>query len=289
MSSLGSPSHASSSDALVYALFGATLLHGLLILGITFDNSATPSSSGQPLKVVLSDPQAQELDYTPDDAVYAAAANRLGSGTERAEDSGGIVMPANAVDALGETDGDAAEEQEQAAEEIPHEQLVTPNEARREVNAPPDAARQTAPARLSARIQFASPKTTFQRRDRLQAEGEIRELEISVSTQASNVAEYMARWKDRVEEVGTLYFPDAARQQGLSGSPLVEVAINADGGLRSIQVVRPSDHPLLDQAALRILRLAAPFAPFPDHLRRDYDSLRFVYEWRFAGGRIISP
>ncbi|MEM9387176.1 MAG: energy transducer TonB [Pseudomonadota bacterium] len=289
MSSLSTGGSASSSDALVWALFVATLLHGLIILGITFDDSSPARSSSQPLKVVLSDPQAEELDYTPDDAVYAAAANRLGSGTERAQDSGGIVMPANAMDALGETDGDADQEQEQAAEQVPQDQLVTPNEAQREINAPPEAAPQPAPARLSARIQFASPTTTFQRRDRLQAEGEIRELEISVSTQASDVAEYMAQWKDRVEEVGTLYFPDAARQQGLSGSPLVEVAISADGGLRSIQVVRPSDHPLLDQAALRILRLAAPFAPFPEHLRRDYDSLRFVYEWRFAGGRIISP
>ncbi len=277
------------SDTMVYALFGATLLHGLIILGITFDDAVIPRSAGTPLRVVLSDPQVQELEQAPEDAIFAAATNRLGSGTPDADDSGGIVMPASAQDALGQTDGDAAEEQEQAEQQVPLEQLVTPNDADREVNAPPDAAPQTDPARLSARIQHASPKTAFQRRNRLQAEGEIRELEISVSTQASDVAAYMARWKDRVEEVGTLYFPDAARQQGLTGAPLVEVAISADGGLRSIQVVRPSEHPVLDQAALRILRLAAPFAPFPEELRRDYDSLRFVYEWRFAGGRLVSP
>jgi protein TonB len=62
---------------------------------------------------------------------------------------------------------------------------------------------------------------------------------------------------------------------------VLEVAIDADGELTDIVVRRSSGHGLLDQAALNILRRAAPFDPFPDELREDYDELRFAYQWQF--------
>ena len=106
---------------------------------------------------------------------------------------------------------------------------------------------------------------------------------VSVDTQEALYAGYLAAWKMRVEQLGTLNFPDAARRAGLAGNPVLEVAIGSDGALREIIVVRSSQQKLLDQAALRILRLAAPFEPFPEELKREYDVLRFVYEWRFIG------
>lgn len=278
-----SPYASHQRDAFVYALFGAALLHGLLILGVTFDHR-TPRPAANPLKVVLTPPSEERRETPPEEAAFSGAADLQESGTPDAAHHGGVVLPAAEQDAAGETDGDAPRQQETASERVPREQLVTPADGERRVHTPPDARPRQDPASIAARIQHASPRTAFQRRDLLQAQGPLRELEISVATRRSDVAAYMAVWKDHVEEVGTLYFPDAARQQRLSGSPVVEVSIGADGGLRSIEVVRPSPHPLLDQAALRILRLAAPFAPFPQALREDYDALRFVYEWRFVGG-----
>ncbi|MEO0975180.1 MAG: hypothetical protein AAFX85_18990, partial [Pseudomonadota bacterium] len=190
-----------NGDALVYALFGATLLHGLVILGLSFDDSTPRTPGAQPLKVVLTDPATPSLEEAPDDAEFAAISAQLGSGIPQAEDSGGIVMPASPQETMGETDGDASEEREVAETEVAHESLVSPNPSERAVDAPPDASRQVDVARLSARLQHASPKTAFQRRDRLQAEGPLRELQISVSTRESVVADYVARWKDRVEEV----------------------------------------------------------------------------------------
>jgi protein TonB len=270
-------------DRLVYTLFGAAVIHGLIILGVTFETAPSRPGDAAPLKVVLV--QADEREMTPEEqAIYLAADNRLGAGNPDADASGGTVTPATPFDASGATDGDDAREREQAEQAVPAEKLVSPADADREVAAPPDASERPDTTTLSARIQHISPQTAFQRRDRLAAEAPERELELSVATRRADVADYVARWKARIEEVGTLYFPDAARQQGLTGSPLLEVAISADGGLRSIEVARPSPHPLLDQAALRILRLAAPFDPFPEPLSREYDSLRFVYEWRFLGG-----
>jgi protein TonB len=113
-----------------------------------------------------------------------------------------------------------------------------------------------------------------------------RVLIVTGRTQESRIAPYLDRWKRKVERIGTLNFPDQARRQRLSGSPTLEVAIRADGTLEAIVVRRSSGEKLLDQAALGILRLAAPFEPFPLEIREEYDVLRFVYEWQFIGGAV---
>ena len=148
----------------------------------------------------------------------------------------------------------------------------------------PDATVQPGALMLEARLMRAAASSNIVASDQgsLHADGP-RERTVSVDTQEALFAGYLAAWKQRVELLGTLNFPDAARRAGLTGNPVLEVAIGADGGLREIVVVRSSQQKLLDQAALRILRLAAPFEPFPEEIRRQYDVLRFVYEWRFIG------
>ena len=82
-------------------------------------------------------------------------------------------------------------------------------------------------------------------------------------------------------------FPDAARRLPDSAGPLLEVVIRADGQLQETRVIRSSGRPELDQAARRIIELAAPYPPFPPELRREADLLRIEAPWRFdPGGRI---
>ncbi len=82
-------------------------------------------------------------------------------------------------------------------------------------------------------------------------------------------------------------FPDAARRLNTSAGPSLEVAIAADGDLREVRIARSSGYAELDEAARRIVKLAAPFPPFPPELRRDFDLLRIATPWRFdPGGRI---
>jgi protein TonB len=107
---------------------------------------------------------------------------------------------------------------------------------------------------------------------------------ISANTRESRIATYLNTWKTRVEQVGTLHFPAVATLTGVDRYPVLEVAINADGRLREVLVRNSSGQRELDQAAMEILRLAAPFEPFPAALRADYDVLRFAYEWRFSEG-----
>ena len=95
-------------------------------------------------------------------------------------------------------------------------------------------------------------------------------------------ARYAEDWRMKIERIGNLNYPQAARDQGLYGRLVLAVDINADGSLRAVRIERGSGHAELDDAATRIVRLAAPFSPFPDEIRRDYEVLTLVRTWTFS-------
>jgi protein TonB len=109
-----------------------------------------------------------------------------------------------------------------------------------------------------------------------------RELITSVNTRESRIAPYLDRWKRKIETIGVKYFPEQGLIDGVTGSPTLEVTINASGQLEDVVVRKSSGSRTLDQAALEILHRAAPFDPFPEAVRLDYDSLRFAYKWQFS-------
>jgi protein TonB len=100
-------------------------------------------------------------------------------------------------------------------------------------------------------------------------------------------------WRRKIERLGTLNFPAAARDIAATQkirNPVVEVAIDARGKLVKAQIQRSSGAAQLDAAALQILRLASPFEPFPVELARQVRMLRFAYEWRFeCVGTLCAP
>ncbi|MGH8259460.1 MAG: TonB family protein, partial [Steroidobacteraceae bacterium] len=111
------------------------------------------------------------------------------------------------------------------------------------------------------------------------------DLWITPDTREATLAPYLDHWRRRVERIGTLNYPIAARHDGTHASPVLEVVIASDGRLESARVRRSSGDADLDHAALEILKLASPFDPFPAELARKYHALRFAYEWQFVGGR----
>lgn len=105
---------------------------------------------------------------------------------------------------------------------------------------------------------------------------------ISARTKEFKYASYMRDWVAKVERVGELNYPDAARRQNLSGKLIVQVAVYPDGSVRDITIRKPSGHKILDDAAVRIVKLAAPFAPFPDSISKDTDVLFITRTWVFT-------
>lgn len=110
---------------------------------------------------------------------------------------------------------------------------------------------------------------------------ELRRTYITSRTKEHVYASYMDAWRRKVEQVGNMNYPEAAREQGLYGNLILDVAINADGSVREINLRRSSGHAELDEAAERIVRLAAPFAPLPDRIREHTDVLHITRTWQF--------
>jgi protein TonB len=109
-----------------------------------------------------------------------------------------------------------------------------------------------------------------------------RQVFVSARTREFMYANYMSEWVRKVERVGNLNYPDAARRDGITGKLLLDVALNPDGTVRNISVLRPSGHTLLDEAAIRIVNLAAPYAPFPPEIRKNADVLHITRTWEFS-------
>jgi len=101
-------------------------------------------------------------------------------------------------------------------------------------------------------------------------------------------ARYVEDWRLKVERVGNLNYPEAARAQKLYGSLLLTVGIRADGSVESIGVDRGSGQKILDLAATRIVQMASPYAPFPPDIKRDTDILYITRTWTFAPGDSLS-
>ncbi len=96
------------------------------------------------------------------------------------------------------------------------------------------------------------------------------------------LAQYVEDWRLKIERVGTLNYPHAARQQKLFGSLQLTVAIRADGSVERVEIERSSGAKILDQAALRIVDLAGPFAPLPPDVRKNTDVLHITRTWTFT-------
>ncbi|MBK1681892.1 energy transducer TonB [Rhodocyclus tenuis] len=110
-----------------------------------------------------------------------------------------------------------------------------------------------------------------------------RKRNIGLRTDEYRFAQYVEDWRQKVERIGTLNYPDAARGK-LYGSLVLTVTIRNDGSVEKIEINRSSGHRILDDAARRIVQMASPYSPFPPDIRRDTDILEITRAWSFVNG-----
>jgi protein TonB len=94
---------------------------------------------------------------------------------------------------------------------------------------------------------------------------------------------YVEDWRQKVERIGNLNYPDGARGR-IYGSLRLTVSINSDGTVASVDLEQASGYKILDAAAQRIVELAAPYAKFPPDIRKETDILVITRTWHFARG-----
>jgi protein TonB len=273
------------TDRLPAMLFLAALIHGILIIGVTF-NAEILSDFANAISLevtIVADPD-QSIDR-PDNAEYLAQASQEGGGntSEQVRPSAPL-QSASPIDSVGEEDGtnlvDSTTHQESADQLLTTQQDQDSRVAEdpREEPQPSDS---TAIA-LERGSETTLPLPQEDRASMLITDDDPRQLVVSADTSESNVAPYLDNWKRRIEAVGAAYFPELGSLQGIAGSPTLEVSIDSSGNLAEVVIRKSSGSAVLDQAALDILRRASPFDPFPPEVAAEYDSLRFAYKWLFS-------
>ena len=268
--------------------FLAALFHGIVILGVSFsgqhENSDQDAAPG--LEVILVSEQTPKLaDNTR--AKYLAQRSQRGSGNTDSRDRAAIPKSSPLPeDRAGLENGEGMKFQDSGADSGSDQTLSSIGPSTRVLyfaSAKRANERSQMPELLENKpdLGLAANEDDEALRLRGEAHGE---LWITADTRESGLAVYLDSWRRKVEHVGTLNFPNAARRQGLSGTPIIEVAIAAGGKLASATIRRSSGYAEIDQAALAILKLASPFDPFPRNLSAAHSQIRFAYEWQFIGG-----
>ena len=275
-------------DRLLTTLFLAGLLHAIVILGITFSATADGGTGAPGLDVLLVSDELPDADSN-DSATYLAQRTQKGAGNTT-----NPVPPRNRASSVpipaqdGTVDGKSLGPKGTAAGSRNERVLTTlawSADVRYMMDAGDSGTTRNAPALLTEQ---SSPQPGPQdEAGPAQLRGpQHDELWITPDTRESKLAPYLDAWRRKVEQVGTIHYPTAARAPNVKASPVLEVAIDSNGTLAKAVIRTSSGYPELDQAALSILKLASPFDPFPPDVAKEYRVLRFAYEWQFVAGRV---
>ena len=305
-----------ASDRLALTVFVAVVVHLLVILGVSFVPQERERREQRSLDVRL---VQEPSPAPPEEAHYIAEADQQGADRRpepQAAPAAPPAAPANAVQATLETPSPPAAAsagrtagtealaplpaRPLSQTEVPREHEVdlpvpSPAPPAREESPRPDAS-ELAQAEGASEPHAGGPSAATLRArvmedlsaeidERLRAyEERPRRKWIRARTREHAYAAYMEAWREKVERIGNLNYPREARRRGLSGSLSLDVALNADGSVAEILLRRSSGEAVLDEAALRIVRLAAPFAEFPPSIRSEVDVLHIERTWQFSSG-----
>ena len=282
-----------SNDALGFAFVVALAFHAFILLAISFDLSREkPPAPERTLDITLVQPKAKPKQPV-EDPDFLAQQSQQGGGEETVKerrtsplsnpDAAPIPEPALELERSGSAE----------PEPTPKPEVITTAEAPRQEATPTPKPTVKAQPRTRLDQLLAS---TQQEIDRLTAELDRRTLSasrqerrkaVNASTQEYLYASYLEAWRSKVEKIGNLNYPDEAKRRKLYGNLLMHVAVRADGSVERIQIRRSSGHKMLDDAAVRIVRMSAPFAPFPPEIREEVDVLDITRTWQFLDGNTL--
>ena len=272
-------------DRFMLFLVLATALHALVLLGVSFGVTLKPSPRlADTLEVVLVKWRSEKA---PDEADFLAQASQQGGGevTEKSRPSqpvsGEAPTPEMGQDALHSTPAMPLPEQE-TREIIALEAEIAEVLEQTRVEQP-DTEQPSAARLMRQSMEMASLQPELSREVQWKSKLPRRKF-ISVNTQAYEFASYMRAWVAKVERVGNMNYPSELRQKKLHGDLVLTVGIRKNGTVESIDIMRSSGITEVDQAAVRIVRMCAPYSPLPDNISEQVDILHITRTWRFETG-----
>ncbi|QXH51123.1 energy transducer TonB [Pseudomonas fakonensis] len=280
-------------DRLGFTLFLAALVHLALILGVGF-SVVKPADIRHTMDITLATFKSEK---PPEKADFQAQDNQQGSGTldKKAVPKTTEVAPfqdskINKVTpppaARQEVPPPPVQQKSAVTTQAPKAQKVEPKpketkpQPQAEAKVPDFDSSQLSSQIASLEAELSNEQQRYAKRPRIHRLN-------AASTMRDKGAWYKEEWRKKVERIGNLNYPEEARRQQMYGSLRMMVSINRDGSLYEVLVLESSGQPVLDQAAQRIVRLAAPFAPFTGDLA-EFDRLEIIRTWRFARGDKLS-
>jgi periplasmic protein TonB len=272
-----------SNERFGFTVFMSACLHVILIAGVGF-SFLSDSRSAPAIEITLAQYRS---DQRPDQADFIAQENQIGSGS-----ADEILAPATPFDS--HLHDDVIQEVQPyptpapSAQQVQDVSILTSLQAEEMLRQQIES---TANENSNTLSENSSPQEIALAIASLQAQLDIQQQAYanrprrytisSASTQQRHDALYLDNWRKRIELVGNQHYPAEARLNEIFGSLRMMVAVRPDGSVAEIRVLQGSGHQVLDQAAVDIVRLAAPFDNFPAELRGEVDILEIIRTWRF--------
>jgi protein TonB len=276
------------NDTLVYTLLVAIAIHAVVLLGMGFRPEPARPPPERLLEIMIVRPQAPS-PTPPERPDALAQVSQEGSALEQSVEAPLTPSGPPLVEEIA-----TPPDEPDTPEAPPVEEVITQPERPAPTEAPVEA-----PVRPRKSVNASSLLASTQLEiDRLTAEIDrrsrsgntpTRRKSVNASTREYRYAAYLEAWREKVERVGNLNYPDEARRKRLYGDLILHVSVRSDGSLEKVRVVRSSGFPVLDDAAVRSVKLASPFAPFPPEIGKDTDVLDITRTWQFtSSNRLFS-
>ncbi|OZG75511.1 energy transducer TonB [Hahella sp. CCB-MM4] len=278
-------SKVSPGDRLGFTIFMALALHATIVFGVSFaieDRQPAPRT----VEVTLAQYDDQE---EPEDADFVAQTNQKGSGTQEEKSELTAIEKADFRDTdtrkVAQVEPDTLPtKKERQAKEVVVTKAKTPEDIVPSGKTEKETPKEENPQKrtlLQRSLEIASLEAKLAEQQNAYAKRPRVTRLTAVSARQSNSAFYMDNWRRKVERVGNLNYPDEARRRELHGQVRVAVKIQPDGSVTEVTILESSGYKILDDAVVRIIRLAEPFAPFTEAMRKEADIFEIIRTFDF--------
>ncbi len=267
------------SDSLNTWLLIAAIVHAIILMGVSF-STPEPEKVSKAIEITIVNSATRKA---PDDAKYLAQENQIGAGLEKQKPKPNQQKIPN-VGKNEQRKGETPKPKKKKA--ASHRVITQKKKAIKKVAKTKKVApkKETKPAELSVEALEKQIAQLGERVRYLKQNSEKTNIKFvnSISAHKYVAAQYVRDWERKVERIGNLNYPAAARKENLSGTLSLDVGIKSNGSIYNIRVARSSGSKVLDNAAKRIVRMSAPFAPLPKQILNQLDVLVIRRVWSFT-------
>lgn len=276
-------------DRFGMTFFLATIFHGMVILGVTFTISPPADSKTAPALDIILVQTKSPIDV--ENADYLAQISQQGGGSAEQKARPKELFSAPTLSTTPGIAKQTSVQQIQKQKQSEQLALLTQKDAERSINTKTNPVKDednTTVNKTNSRQNNQTARLAAEISNTIEFQASIEKTKyLNSSTKEFAPAQYMREWINRVERVGNLNYPDQARREKLSGTLILDVVINSKGELLKTDLRQSSGHQILDDAAKRIVKLAAPYPPFPNKLRKEADIIHITRSWEFLNNSRI--